>query len=52
MNEHEAYASLADKDSVEREFPFGSVKIVSDAISALQGALGQQDGEIRTSHLD
>jgi glucosamine kinase len=38
--------SLADKDSVERHLPFGSVKIVSDATSALQGALGHEDGAI------
>lgn len=38
--------SLADKDSIERQFPFGRVKIVSDAVSALQGALGQDDGAI------
>ncbi|ERL99749.1 ATPase [Brucella intermedia 229E] len=38
--------SLADKDSMERQFPFGHVKIVSDAVSALQGALGQDDGAI------
>ncbi|MBQ0710527.1 MULTISPECIES: BadF/BadG/BcrA/BcrD ATPase family protein [unclassified Ochrobactrum] len=38
--------SLADKDSVERQFPFGKVKIVSDAVTALQGALGEDDGAI------
>lgn len=38
--------SLADKDSVERQLPFGSVKIVSDAVTALQGALGKDDGAI------
>ena len=38
--------SLADKDGVERQLPFGHVKIVSDAVSALQGALGQDDGAI------
>lgn len=38
--------SLADKDSVERDLPFGKAKIVSDAVTALQGALGEDDGAI------
>uniref|UniRef100_UPI00055BF5B5 BadF/BadG/BcrA/BcrD ATPase family protein n=1 Tax=Brucella anthropi TaxID=529 RepID=UPI00055BF5B5 len=38
--------SLPDKDRVEQSLPFGKVKIVSDAVTALQGALGQKDGAI------
>jgi len=38
--------SLADKDRVERDLPFGKAKIVSDAVTALQGALGEDDGAI------
>src|SRR5690606_36503069 len=36
--------SLADKHSMERRLPFGHVKIVSDAVSAVRGALGQDEG--------
>ena len=38
--------SLPDKDRVEQSLPFGKVKIVSDAVTALQGALGQKDGAV------
>ncbi len=38
--------SLVDKDRVEQSLPFGKVKIVSDAVTALQGALGPDDGAI------
>lgn len=38
--------SLPGKDRVEQSLPFGKVKIVSDAVTALQGALGQKDGAI------
>lgn len=38
--------SIADKDRVEHSLPFGKVKIVSDAVTALQGALGQEDGAV------
>lgn len=38
--------SLVKKDRVEQSLPFGKVKIVSDAVTALQGALGPDDGAI------
>lgn len=38
--------SLPDKEHVEHSLPFGKVKIVSDAVIALQGALGEEDGAI------
>jgi glucosamine kinase len=38
--------SLVEKDRVEQSLPFGKVKIVSDAVTALQGALGPDDGAI------
>jgi len=38
--------SLVDKDRVEHSLPFGKVRIVSDAVSALQGALGREDGAV------
>ncbi|MBB4095074.1 glucosamine kinase [Ochrobactrum pecoris] len=38
--------SLVDKDRVEHSLPFGKVKIVSDAVSALQGALSHEDGAV------
>lgn len=38
--------SLPDKDRVENGLLFGKAKIVSDAITALHGALGQDDGAV------
>ncbi|MFQ0815574.1 ATPase [Brucella anthropi] len=38
--------ALPDKDRVEHGLPFGKVKIVSDAVTALHGALGREDGAI------
>lgn len=38
--------ALPDKDRVERGLPFGKVKIVSDAVTALHGALDREDGAI------
>lgn len=38
--------SLVEMDRVEQSLPFGKVKIVSDAVTALQGALGPDDGAI------
>lgn len=38
--------SLVDKDRVEHSLAFGKVMIVSDAVSALQGALGHEDGAV------
>lgn len=38
--------SLADRDSLHRSLPFGPTEIVSDAVTALQGALGNEDGAV------
>ncbi len=38
--------SLPDTDRLEQSFPFARTKIVSDAVTALQGALGPEDGAI------
>ncbi len=38
--------ALADRDSVAQRLPFGRSRIVSDTVTALQGALGAGDGAI------
>ncbi|MBB5704056.1 glucosamine kinase [Ochrobactrum daejeonense] len=38
--------SLADRDSLHHHLPFGPTEIVSDAVTALQGALGNENGAI------